>query len=118
MSEQLFKKPAKVAAPLGKPPVKSGGEEVTQPGIQDTVAELNTAMGRVEISHGAQTVSYDVAGKSVSYVREALGPLLNVPREAQAVINGQPVAPGSESNTILGANTSLEFVKASGVKGR
>jgi hypothetical protein len=116
MGEQLFKKP-KVAAPLSKAPPRSGGTEVANPGVEDTLAEVNKALGRVEISHGAQTVSYDVAGKSVAYVREALGPLLNVPKEAQAVVNGQPVAPGTEENTILGANTTLEFIKASGVKG-
>lgn len=117
MSEKMFKKP-KAAAPLSKPP--ASGAPATSEGVNAdvAVANINKALGQVLISHGAQTVPYEVAGKSVAYVREALGSMLNLPSEgAQALIDGTPVPLDSEGDTILRHGVSLEFVKPAGVKG-
>ena len=115
MGEQLFKKPAKAASlPTKESPSQTATEA---PDVKETLAELQNALGLVEISYGAQTVKYNVSGKTLAYVREALGSMLNLTPEAQAIVNRQPVPLNSEAEFVLPANARVEFIKSSGSKG-
>ncbi len=112
---ELFRKPPKVAAPLSKAPKQSDGDGGGGgDGSDETMADIDKALGRVTIIHGTQELPFDVAGKSISYVREALGPILQVPKDAEAWVNNEPV---KDETVLLAHNSTLEFIKASGVKG-
>lgn len=113
MGELFQRKPPKVAAPLSKAPPKTS-QNPPPDGSDETLADIDKALGRVTIIHGSQEFPYDVAGKSIAYVREALGPILQVPKDAEAWVNNQPV---KDETTLLAHNSTLEFIKASGVKG-
>jgi len=112
----LFQKKApRVATPLGKAPTAATPQEETQTEVKkDVNDDIQKALGRVKVSHGSQEMEVDVAGKTIAYVRENLGTILNVTIDAKAWIDGKVV---DDENTILLANSSLEFIKASGVKG-
>src|SRR4051812_36635771 len=67
----------------------------------------------VHILNGACEQMFDVAGKTVGYVRDALGDLLNIHKDAEALVNGHSAA----DTHILNSADSLEFVRFGGKKG-
>ncbi len=94
-----------------------GGDDApdTSSNVHDTI---NDALGKVTVMYGASEVSYELAGKSVAYIREALGVVLGgVPPDAQVRIDGKPVDASNESTTILSARQTCEFMRPSGQKG-
>lgn len=54
-----------------------------------------------------------VAGLTVGLVRDAYGHVLNVPPDAEALVNGRPV----QQHHVVQDEDTLEFIKASGRKG-
>ena len=68
---------------------------------------------RVEIIHGPHQDHFPVAGRSVGYVRQAVGDYFNIPKDAEALIDGRPVPDGE----VLQPGDDLFFSKASGRKG-
>ena len=110
---EVQKKTPKVASPLSsKLPAQKFADEGT-PNVP-SVEDINKALGRVNIVHGAQELPFDVAGKSIAYVREALGPILAVPADAATWVDNKQV---TDETTLLTANSTLEFIRPSGVKG-
>ena len=71
------------------------------------MADTNT------IINGVNTLSADLAGKTVNEVRDMLSQALNIDPEAQSVVNGDSVA----EDYTLATGDELEFIKSSGVKG-
>lgn len=68
----------------------------------------------ITIRHGVNTLTLDnIAGKSVSEVRDQVADILNIPEAAQVRVNGVPV--GDEH--VIGELASVEFVKIAGEKG-
>lgn len=53
-------------------------------------------------------------GKTIDQVREELEPVLNIPKDAQILLNGDEAR---QTNVALRAGDELEFVKAAGEKG-
>jgi hypothetical protein len=109
----MEQKKAKVVTPAVGGGQGYGGDE--SPDASAAVASIDQALGKVTIIHGANEVSYEVAGKSVKYIRDALSAVLTIPSDAQALIDGKPVT--DEANTILASQQTCEFIKSSGVKG-
>ncbi len=107
MQEQKQQKKPQVAMP----PKKENDQASVN--ASETKTDLGRAMGRVTIIHGAHEVQYDVAGKSVQYIREALVDVLNIDPQAAPLIDGVPV----NADTVLQENAVLEFIKQSGTKG-
>lgn len=93
-------------------PVQPHEVDIPQVNAQANI-DTSAVTGTVTIIHGAEEQSFDVSGKSVAYVRENLGDVFNVPRDADALVNGQPVT----ENHTLNQQDVLEFVKQAGVKG-
>ena len=83
------------------------------PDTSGAMEEADEALGKVEIIHGPHQDRYDVAGKTVGYVRQALGDVFNIPRDAECLIDGRPV----QDTHIVTENSTVEFIKASGTKG-
>ena len=54
-----------------------------------------------------------VVGMRVSQIREKFKDVLNIPRDARALLNGRPV----NADSIVEDNSELEFVKETGEKG-
>lgn len=55
----------------------------------------------------------NVVGLTVSQVRDKFRDVLNIPRDAKALINGKQTS----SDTVVQDNCELEFVKETGEKG-
>jgi hypothetical protein len=83
------------------------------PDTSDAHEAANQAIGKVEIIHGAYQDSYEVAGKTVGYIRENLGDVYSIPPDAECLIDGNVVS----DEFVLKANSTVEFIKASGTKG-
>lgn len=66
-----------------------------------------------QIINGVNTLQADLAGKTVTEVREMLSQALNIDPEATPLVNGDGVG----EDYVLQADDELEFVKASGTKG-
>ncbi len=73
---------------------------------------LSTA-GVVRIVHGANDEEFAVAGRSVRTLQAALTDAFNVPADAAAYVNGEPVV----ASYILQPGDTLEFCKHRGNKG-
>ena len=69
--------------------------------------------GLVKISYGVHNLEADIAGKSVSEVRQSLKEPLNIDPRALALVNGRDVA----ASHILKQGDQLEFVRLAGEKG-
>jgi hypothetical protein len=111
MGELFQKKKAKVAAQ----PTKTAAQTLTDVATDSTVQEsIDKALGRVTVIHGVQELPYDLAGKTVAYVREVLGPVFNIPTGARAYVNNLPV---EDESVALKENDLLEFLQPSGDKG-
>ena len=67
----------------------------------------------VQCVHGANEQSVPVAGRSVCWVRQNLGDVLNVPCFAEAILNGR----GVDYDHVLAAGDCLEFICRFGFKG-
>lgn len=70
-------------------------------------------MGNNTIINGVNTLSADLAGKTVSEVRSMLAQALNIDAAAVATVDGVKV----NSNYVLEDGNELEFIKPSGEKG-
>jgi hypothetical protein len=100
-------------APQSLRPQEQNPPSDTAPDISGAMVDADEALGKVEIIHGAHQDKYDVAGKTVGYVRQALGDVFNIPRDAECLIDGRVV----DETTIIRENSVVEFIKASGTKG-
>lgn len=69
--------------------------------------------GKVRVLYGIHALWAEVAGKTVSEIREALGQAFNISPRAIALVDGQEV---SESHMLL-PDQHLEFVRLAGEKG-
>jgi len=68
----------------------------------------------VKIMCGVNSVPTDkVIGMRVTTVREKFRDVLNIPKDARAMVNGKQVS----SDHVVEDNTELEFVKETGEKG-
>jgi hypothetical protein len=67
----------------------------------------------VTIIHGAQECRYEIAGRTIEYVRMALGTIFNIPKHAVAFVNGVPTT----EEYILQPGDSVHFIHARGSKG-
>ncbi len=68
---------------------------------------------QVKVAHGANEDTFDgLVGKSVSEVRDALREAFNIPSDAIALVNGQPVT----GDYRLQKNDALEFLRTSGAR--
>ncbi len=103
--------------PEEKKPISSETVQENKVSTTETIAEIEKARGLVKIMHGALEVEYDVAGKSVNYIREALAAVLSIPKEAAAVVNGQTIDRNTENQHQLNQMDTLEFIRSSGTKG-
>ncbi len=80
----------------------------------DTDDKAASAAGQVHVIHGANSQTFDnLAGSSVSEIRETLTEVFNIPPDAQALVNGDNIG---ERYTLKPQDT-LEFIKQAGVKG-
>lgn len=84
------------------------------PEIDATLTRASKAMSKVRVMHGANEQYYDLASKTVGSVRKSLRDVLNIPGDAEAILDGKAVG----DDIILEGGQSLEFVKSAGVKGR
>jgi len=84
------------------------------PDTSDANAKIDKALGKVQVIHGIYDAKFEIAGKTVAYAREQLDAMYNLPPGAQALLNGDPVGEG----TILPADSTLEFIKQAGTKGK
>ena len=106
-----LKKKSKAASPVAKAKIAKTVSSKTS----EEVLDINKALGRVTVIHGAQELNYDLAGKTIAYVREALSSVLQIPKNAEAWIDNQSI---TDENIKLTQNATLEFIKSSGVKGK
>jgi hypothetical protein len=67
----------------------------------------------IQVSCGASTGTFPVAGRSVAEVGEFLREVLNVDKLSTGVVNGKEVA----GDYVLKAGDTLEFLKPAGKKG-
>ena len=85
--------------------------QTSAPSAQDALAKLDAA---VKVVHGANDGSFNLVGATVASVRASLVDAFNIPGDAQSFVDGEIV----DANHILQANSTLEFIKAAGVKGK
>ena len=77
-------------------------------------ATVNTTSGgMIQVSSGASSNRFPVAGRSVQQVRTQLQEVLNIDSLSQAIVNGDV----EDSNYILQSGDTLEFIKQAGKKG-
>lgn len=67
----------------------------------------------VPYSFGVHEGIADAVGKTVADLRAAVGQPMNLPADAQAVINGQRVG----NDHVIQKGEQVEFIKEAGVKG-
>lgn len=67
----------------------------------------------IQVTYGANSQEVDVVGKTVGQIREGMAEALNVPKDATALISGEPVV----NDYALQQGDRVEFVRASGEKG-
>ncbi len=85
---------------------------------QSTITKPNAGFGKkttttIQVSCGASSGSFPVAGRSVKEVGDFLREVLNVDRLSTGLVNGKEV----NGDTILKAGDTLEFLKPAGKKG-
>ncbi len=68
---------------------------------------------QVKVSHGINDGTFDVAGRTVRWVRNALASALNIPADAIPFVNGQQVT----DDYIVPGSSTLDFQRAGGTKG-
>ena len=68
---------------------------------------------QVRVLYGVHSLEADLAGRTVTDVRQALRQALNISPQAVAVVDGREV----EEGVILLAGQQLEFVRLAGEKG-
>lgn len=84
------------------------------PSIKEVLSEAQKAVSKVRVVHGANEEYFDnLAGKTVGKVRKALREVFNIPGDAKAIVQNQPV----EDDFVLQAGESIEFCKTAGQKG-
>jgi len=89
---------------------EGGGSTTASTAASATPAD---ARGNVSVMSGASSQEYAIAGMSVAQARQQLAAPMNIGREAEARVNGTPVA----ASYVLQKDDNLEFVKKSGKKG-
>ena len=97
----------------GKNEPKAEGTDLQAPNINDAMGQIDRAMGKVQVTHGVNSNSFDVAGQTVAYVRENLETLYGIPAGAVALVNGEQVT----EDFVLKASDAIDFVRDSGTKG-
>jgi len=111
MSQQEQKKPKGFAnKSQDTAPVASQATEVPS---ATSLLDKMESKGKVKVIHGANDDSFEVVGKKVKDVRAALVDSFNIPADATALVNGNQV----DGEYVLQNSETLEFLKASGVKG-
>lgn len=73
-----------------------------------------TAPATTRVIYGVNELELDLAGKSVRGLWQHLSQVLNIPREAQVSVNGEPV----DDEYVVAPGDEIEFRKAAGVKGQ
>lgn len=99
------------ATPTGQ--TTAAAEALSPPDPTKVLDQIDTVLGSVRVTHGANDEEFQVAGKSVSAVRRSLKGAFNIPDDAQALVKGDVV----DENYKLKEGDQLEFVKQSGTKG-
>ena len=67
----------------------------------------------VRVVHGANDLTFPLAGRTIRFVAKKLRDVFNIPQGADALLNGSP----SNSETVLATGDLLEFVQPLGHKG-
>lgn len=78
---------------------------------ENTLANLTANL--VKVVHGTHDGQHPLANQTVATARATFSVPYNIPTEAAAFVNGEPV----DEDYVLRPNESLEFMKAAGVKG-
>ncbi len=76
--------------------------------------QATTTRATTRVVYGVNELELDLAGKSVRGLWQHLSQVLNIPREAQVTVNGEPV----EDDYVVRPGDEIEFRKAAGVKGQ
>ena len=87
----------------------AGQSTLTKPGSPFGSKTTTT----IQVSCGASSGSFPVAGRSVKEVGDFLREVLNVDRLSTGLVNGKEVS----ADTVLKAGDTLEFLKPAGKKG-
>jgi len=77
------------------------------------LSQLEQKPSTVQVTHGVSSNAFDVAGRTVRYVRESLGTLYSIPKDALALVNGDQAS----EDHLLQAGDELDFLRPSGSKG-
>ena len=77
------------------------------------VAAQTKTPSQVRVLYGVHALEANLAGRTVSDVRQAVRQALNISPQAVAVVNGREV----EESFVLLAGQQLEFVRLAGEKG-
>lgn len=70
--------------------------------------------GATRVVYGVNDLELDLAGKSIRGLWQHLSQVLNIPREAQVTVNGEP----ANDDYVVRPGDEIEFRKAAGVKGQ
>lgn len=103
----------KKAGGFSKAPKKADATEqeaVSRPDVQSAIENI----GKVKVIHGANDDEFEIVGATVAQVRANLVDAFNIPGDALAFVDGEQV----DANYVLKTNSTLEFVKQAGVKGK
>ena len=117
--DAIIRHQAGTAAGVAAAPLKAAGKITTMQGSFTSVLSKpsaqfgNKTTTTIQVSSGAATGAFDVAGKKVSDVAEFLREVLNVDRMANAVVNGKEV----DGGYVIKAGDVVEFMKPAGKKG-
>ena len=89
-------------------------EYILQDGDDVEFVKVSGSKGAVDIVAGVNDMSLDIAGKTVGQVRSELGSTLGINSDWRSEVNGESVT----NSYVLEDGDELEFVKASGSKGK
>lgn len=88
-------------------------EDLQRPNVEELIAESKDESQLITVLNGASDYSLPLVGKTVGWVREKYGEALNIPKDAQAIIEAKQV---SDDHVII-AGSQLEWMRELGRKG-
>jgi hypothetical protein len=121
MSEQQQQRPSKPIRPVA-PARRSETAEGQSVDAEQALRERNEDLGHVQVAYGPHEGWFNVAGKTVAYVRENLAHVFNIPPGSLPVATMQGVRDTiadaqAESEYVLQPKSRLEFMADAGEKG-
>jgi len=94
-------------------PIQGVAASFTSSITKPSLAKRDRLSTTIQVSCGASTGAFPVAGRSVAEVGEFLREVLNVDKLSTGVVNGKEV----NGDYVLKAGDTLEFLKPAGKKG-